>query len=431
AGVSPTEGAGIGGDFGPYVQSERLWMYREHAARLVNQGDAYPCFCTPQDLGAMRERLKAEGRDPMYDRRCRHLDPAEAARRVGEGEKHVIRMKIPDDEVLAVDDLVRGRVEFHSRTVDDQVLMKSDGFPTYHLAAVVDDHLMEISHVIRGEEWLSSTPKHVLLYRYFGWEAPRFAHLPLILNKERKKLSKRDGDVAVEAYRDKGYLPVALLNFLALIGWSPGDEREVFTLEELVQAFELERVNKSGGIFDLDKLNHIQKQHLKRMPAPALMEAVLPWFDRAGRARPEPAYLARVVELMRERATVLPDFVEVAYFYQDPTEFDAKTFKKRWKADSPELVTRYAGVLESLTEWSAPALEECLRTVTGPGEAPSAGSQVATKALSPGDLIHPTRLALSGTGVGPGLFEMMEVLGRETCLRRMRHAAEHLRADPA
>jgi len=415
AGVTPDEGAGVGGPLGPYVQSERLETYREMAGMLVEAGHAYPCFCTPERLTAMREEQMARGDSAMYDGHCRALDPAERDRRLAAGEAHVIRMRIPEGRTLTVEDQIRGPVCFDSSLVDDQVLMKSDGFPTYHLAAVVDDHLMEITHVVRGEEWLSSTPKHLLLYEYFGWEPPVFAHVPLILNASGKKLSKRDGDVSVEAYREKGYLPEGLLNFLALLGWSSGDEREFFTPQELAGVFSLDRVRKSGAVFDFDKLLHINGLHMRAQSTQRLVELVLPFFDRAGRPRPEPEYLARVIEVMGERANLLTDYVEpVSYFYEDPTAYEESTVKKRWKANSPDLMEAWIGVLQDLPEFNHDSLDQALRGLT------------ESRGLGAGQLIHPTRLALSGVGNGPGLFEMMEVLGREVCLRRLRAALDRL-----
>lgn len=412
AGVPPDEGAGQGGALGPYVQSQRLEIYKRHADQLVEAGHAYPCFCTSQELTARREAAQAAGQPTMYDRTCRGLDPAEARRRIESGTPHVIRMKIPDDRTLVVDDLVRGRVEFQSAVVDDQVLMKSDGFPTYHLAAIVDDHLMEITHVIRGEEWLTSTPKHLLLYEYFGWTPPRFAHLPLIVNRERKKLSKRDGDVAVESYREKGYLPEALINFLALIGWSPGDEREFFTLPELVEAFSVERINVSAGVFDLDKLNHIQRQHFKSASTDRLVEACRPYAP----ADADPAYLGRVLDLMRERILLPPEVAGLTYFFTDPTSYDEKAVKKRWKEGSAALVRDFAEELSHLSEWTVARLEACLTELTN------------DRGLGAGELIHPTRLAVTGVAAGAGLYETMEVLGQQTCVRRLRKAADALGA---
>jgi glutamyl-tRNA synthetase len=414
-GLNPDEGVGAGGDRGPYRQSERLHIYRDHARRLVDQGHAYRCFCTPERLEAMRREQERAGLATMYDRTCRALDPAQARRRAEAGEAHVVRMVVPDGETVVVEDLIRGPVAFHTSQVDDQVLLKSDGFPTYHLAAVVDDHLMEITHVIRGEEWLSSTPKHLLLYRYFGWEPPAFAHLPLILNKQGKKLSKRDGDVSASAYRQQGYLPEGLLNFLALLGWSPGDDREFFTLDDLVRSFSLERVNKAGAVFDFDKLRHIQALHMRALGPEEVARRALPFFAASGLPTPPLEYVARVAAVMGERAVLLTDLVSGApYFYLDPTEYDAKTVQKRWKAHTPELLGAWTEELAALPAWTAAILEESCRRFA------------EKRGVGAGELIHPARLCLSGLGVGPGLFEMMEVLGRETCLRRLRRGLEVL-----
>jgi glutamyl-tRNA synthetase len=408
AGIEADAGPHKPGRHGPYVQSERLPIYREHVERLLASGHAYHCFATAEELDRMRQEQVAAGKTPMYDGRFRDLDPAEARRRVDAGEPHVIRMKVPRGEDIVFDDVVRGTVSINTDTVDDQVLLKSDGFPTYHLAAVVDDRLMEISHVIRGEEWLTSTPKHILLNRYFGWEPPRYAHLPLIVNKEKKKLSKRDGDVSVESYREKGYSAVGLVNFLALLGWNAGDDKELYaSLDELAQAFSLERINKSAAVFDLDKLNHINFLHLREMPLPSLLAELPPFFAAAGLAMPEPARMAAIIEIMRERAQTYLDYVEgCRYFYEAPGEYDEKTVKKRWKEDSGGLLAAYRKRLESCA-WDLETLESELRLVC---EEAGAGA---------GRLIHPVRLAVSGVGGGPGLFELLMIVGRQECLQRM------------
>jgi len=275
-GLAFDEGPRAGGPFGPYVQSQRLDLYRRHVSQLAESGHAYACFCSPQTLEAMRAEQAAQSRIPMYDRRCRRLGRGEAEKRRSAGEPHVWRMAVPERRDVLVRDLIRGDVRFETATLDDQVLLKSDGFPTYHLANVVDDHLMQISHVIRGEEWLPSTPKHVLLYEFFGWEAPQFAHLPLLLNPDRSKMSKRSGDVAVEDYRKKGILPEVLINFVALLGWHPADDREIFSVSELVREFSLERVGKAGAVFDHTKLLWMNTEYLKAESDAALFENVRP-----------------------------------------------------------------------------------------------------------------------------------------------------------
>ena len=415
AGIEADEGPHKGGEHGPYVQSERLAIYREHVDKLVAEGKAYPCFATPEELEEMRQKQIEAKENPRYDGRYRNLDPAEAKQRVEAGEKHVIRLKVPAGEDIVFDDVVRGTVSINTDTVDDQVLMKSDGFPTYHLAAVVDDHLMEITHVIRGEEWLSSTPKHILLNRAFGWNPPKYAHLPLIVNEQKKKLSKRDGDVSVESYRDNGFSAIGLVNFLALLGWSAGDDKEYYeSLDEMAQAFTLERISKAPSVFDVAKLKHINFQHLRVMPAEELAEKLTPYFEKAGLPKPNDEKLHAVIEVMRERANVYPDYVEGCdYFYKAPDSYDEKTVKKRWKDDSPALLAAYRKRLETC-HWDMETLETELKAVTEEAE------------CGAGRLIHPVRLAVSGVGGGPGLYDLLYLVGREECLSRIDTALEKL-----
>ncbi len=308
---------------------------------------------------------------------------------------------------------------FANAEVDDQVLIKSDGMPTYHLANIVDDHDMGISHVIRGEEWLPSTPKHILLYQALGWEAPVMAHLPLILSPKGGKLSKRNADelgipVSVRQYREAGYEPAALLNFLAFLGWNPGTEQEVFTLEGLVAAFSLERVGSSGVQFNLEKLQWFNEQFLRALPPAELARRARGSVESAGFS-PSEAYLEEVASLMQERVAFADELATSArYFFADPSDYDPAGLKKRWKEDSAELVLAYAEKIELLPDFSHDRLEEALRALA---EERGAGA---------GRIIHPVRLALSGTAAGPGLFDMMVVLGRETCLRRLRAAAQRL-----
>ena len=417
AGLNPDEGAPIGGDCGPYVQSERLPIYHKMAQKLVEDGHAYYCFCTPERLEKMREEHSAKGESTAYDRHCRSLSPEEVQRRLAAGEPHVIRLKVPDNRTLTVHDVVRGEVSFDSSLVDDQVLIKTDGFPTYHMAVVVDDHLMGVTHVIRGEEWLSSTPKHLLLYEFFGWEVPQYAHVPLIINESGKKLSKRDGDVSVEAYREKGYLPEAMLNFLCLLGWNPGDEREFFTLEDLSKVFTLERVRKSGAVFDFDKLLYMNGLHMRAKTSEELADLALPFFDKLGQKRPERSYLIKVIEVMAERANLLTDYVvQAPYFYADPESYEEATVKKRWKPQSHDLLAGWLPIMESLAEFTPENLEACLREFA------------QSRGVGAGQLLHPVRLDLSGVGNGPSLFHMMEDLGEETCVRRLNKALECLKA---
>lgn len=406
AGVDFAEGPGKDGKFGPYIQSQRLKIYHEHAARLVSEGKAYHCFCTAERL----DSLRAAG-GTMYDRHCRNIPTAEAQQRVAAGEPNVVRMKIPDDGELTFHDEVRGDVTFAFATLDDQVLLKTDGFPTYHLAVVVDDHTMEISHVIRGEEWLPSTPKHILLYQYFGWNIPKFAHLPLLLNPDKSKLSKRQGDVAVEDYRAKGYLKEALVNFVAFLGWNPGDEREIFSMDELVKDFSIERVGKAGAVFNIEKLNWMNQQHMKNLPNTELLPLLKPMFTEKGWSSASDTYLMDVIGLLKERVVLLPDFVSTSgYFFEDPTSYDETAKAKNWKPETPAHLTALNEALKRSEKFDAAAIESALRSTA---ESFQAGA---------GKLIHPMRLALSGVSNGPSLFHMAEVLGRERVVRRIENA---------
>lgn len=411
AGISFDEGPGKEGAVGPYVQSKRLPLYHEQAGRLIEQGNAYYCFCTPARLEEVRKKQIEAKIPPSYDRHCRDLPKEEALKRREAGESSVVRMKVPLTGETAFEDIIRGRVAIVHKVLDDQVILKSDGFPTYHLAVVVDDHLMGISHVIRGEEWLPSTPKHIMLYRYLGWEVPQFAHLPLLLNPDKSKLSKRQGDVAVEDYREKGYLREAIVNFVAFLGWNPGDEREIFSLDQLVKEFTLERVGKSGAVFNIEKLNWLNQQHIRLKPESEIVELVKPLLAKAGISGVETGYLKNVIALMKERVTTLHDFVDFGgYFFKDPETFDEKGVQKHWNAETPGHLAKLAERLNAIVVFDHSAIEAALRALAG------------DLGLNASKLIHPTRLALSGRVVGPGLFEMMALLGKETVVRRL-HAA--------
>ncbi len=400
--------AGLEFDEGPFFQSQRLALYREHADQLLKTGKAYYAFDTPEELDDMRKAQEKGGVPQKHFRRWLTLTPAEVRQRLDAGVAAVVRMKVPDGETVAVDDVVRGRVQFSSDLLDDQVLLKSDGFPTYHLANVVDDHLMGISHVIRGEEWLSSTPKHLLLYRSFGWSPPAFAHLPLLLNPDKSKLSKRQGDVAVEEYRAKGYFPEALVNFVALLGWNPGTEQEFFSLQELIQEFSLERVGKAGAVFNIEKLNWMNTTYLRSRSEDQLLAMARPVLAEHGMAGFSDEYCRAVIALMKERIDRVEDLVSsAAYFFIDPASYDDASRKKSWKPESAALLREVSAGLAELTTFDYAGVEAVIRSVA------------VRNNLSAGKLIHPLRLALTGLSIGPGLFELMGVLGKETCVRRI------------
>lgn len=426
AGMDFDEGPGKGGPHAPYYQSERGDLYQAAAEKLLADGHAYIAFDTPEDIEAMRERLKTkENPTPKYDLTTRGemtnsltLSEEEVQKRLDAGEPHVVRLRVPEGETVKFHDLVRGDVEFDTTQVDDQVLVKSDGMPTYHLANVVDDHAMEITHVIRGEEWLSSVPKHMLLYRYLGYEPPQVAHLPLIMSPTGGKLSKRSADrlgipVNVVQYREAGYEPEALVNFLAFLGWNPGTEQEVFTMEELVQAYTVERTGQSGVQFNIDKLNWYNAQFLREMSAEAIAERGKKAVEAAVGLVDE-AKLVAVAELMRERLTFAHDLADSGYFFADPENYDETGVKKRWKDASAELVRAYADKLESLSDFNAETADAAMREL------------VAEREVGFGKIIHPVRLATTGTTAGAGMFETLELIGMDACVRRLRKAAEVL-----
>lgn len=415
AGLNYDEGPDVPGAYGPYVQSERLAIYRQHATQLIDAGKAYYCFCTSERLEELRNKQTALKLAPSYDRHCRDLPREDSARRVAAGEHHVVRMKVPIGGEMTFQDRIRGNVTIAHKVLDDQVLLKSDGFPTYHLAVVVDDHLMAITHVIRGEEWLPSTPKHVLLYQYFGWEVPEFAHLPLLLNADRSKLSKRQGDVAVEDYRAKGFLRDAILNFVAFLGWNPGDEREIFTMDDLIRDFSLERVGKAGAVFNVEKLLWLNQQHLRLIPPADLVPQVATLIAEHGWTVPPHDRIERAIVLMRERVTFTKDFVEFSdYLFHEPEQYDPEGRAKSWPAEAGLRITALMSRLESLPAFDHSSIETALKGLAEELQ------------IKPGLLVHPTRYAISGRTIGPGLYELMEFLGKDTVLRRMKRAVEVL-----
>lgn len=432
ADLMPDEGPQQGGEFSPYFQSQRTELYQKYAGQLVEQGFAYYAFDTPEEIEAVRQQAREAGDPPpKYDAQLRTnmrnsltLSPSEVQDLLDAKTPYVVRLQIPQDRTFTFTDTIREQVSVHSSQVDDQVLLKSDGFPTYHLANVVDDHLMNITHVIRGEEWLSSVPKHQFLYECFGWEMPQMAHLPLIFNPDGTKMSKRDiqsleelpsgkVDPDVQSYIKAGYEKQAIINYIALLGWSPGNDREFFTLSELENEFSLERVNKSAAIFDLQKLNHLNSEHLSHMDADVLTQQFKQDLDARGVDYQSEDYLKQVVELLQSRLHFRHDFFEYSrYFFADPDTYDPKVIKKRWKEDSAKLILEFMNEISKLYTFDKESIETTLREVA---ERHDAGS---------GRLIHPVRLAVSGVGVGPGLFDMLQVLGKDTVIRRLQTAVE-------
>ncbi|MXW84308.1 MAG: glutamate--tRNA ligase [Rhodothermaceae bacterium] len=419
-GLDVDESPMLGGPFAPYRQSERQNLYRKHAESLVDSGHAYYAFDSSDSIAELRKRNKAYDASTRLQMDNSLTHPKEVvSMRLESGEEYVVRLCVPEDVTIQFDDLIKGAVKVDSANIDDQVLVKSDGMPTYHLANVVDDHHMAITHVIRGDEWIPSTPKHILLYQAFGWQPPAMAHLPLILSPTGGKLSKRSAQrqgipINVSDYLSKGYEPQAVINFLALLGWNPGTEDEVFTLEELVSTFSLGRVGSAPAKFDLDKLNWFNAQHLRRLDIEVLLERVRPFLEEHGIAVQD-AYIRKVCLLVHDRLQHAKDLAtNFSYCFADPVTFDPKGVKKRWKSDAASLVNDYSTRLDALTSFSEDALEFELRDLA------------ASRKVGAGRIIHPVRLAVSGTTAGPGLFALLRVLGQRTCVRRLRNAVTKL-----
>ncbi len=430
----PDEGVFLGGgkpiqkgDKGPYIQSERLDLYKKYAEELLANRKAYRCFCSPESLEALRAEQTANKQAPRYDKRCFTLTPDEIERKMAAGEQYVLRLNvdIARGDVI-FNDLVRGEVKINAKDIDDQVLMKSDGFPTYHLANVVDDHLMEITHIIRGEEWLPSTPKHILLYEAFGWEMPEFAHIPLLLNPDKSKLSKRQGDVSVEDYLKKGYLKEALINFIALLGWNPGQgsTQEIFSLEELIQTFDLKNVHKAGAVFDLQKLNWMNAEYIKKLSVDDLYLAALsgnflkkPLIKNAPSTAQTPEYLKRLLTIEQNRLAKLSDIGDNNQFFfvaQLSYDTDFLNWKQNSSVMTKEAIVKAREILSGLTdtEWfQKETLEKVLLDAAGEKR---------------GDFLWPLRAALTGAEKSPSPFDVAWVLGKEESLKRIEDALKML-----
>ncbi len=418
-GLEFDEGPNVGGQFGPYMQSQRLDIYQKHVHELIANEHAYYCFCTPQRLETLKEeQQKQKVPQAKYDKFCLGLSKKEVEERLVNKTSFVIRLNVEPNHRIIFDDIVRGRVEFDSNNVDDQVLIKSDGYPTYHLANVVDDHLMQISHVIRGEEWLSSTPKHVLLYDAFQWERPIFAHLPLLLNPDRSKLSKRQGDVAVEDYRAKGFLKDALVNFVALLGWNAGDDQEFYYLNELIEKFSLERVNKSGAVFDLEKLSWLNAEHLRKKTTEEILKFLKGEIlnSQFSILNLSDAYLSLVIAAMKERVSFVKEYLTKSpYFFEAPKEYEETAIQKNWNPETPVQLNK---LLDAFALLENPTKEDYEHTLAKVAEDLNIGK---------GKLIHPLRLAVSGMSTGPGVFDIVVILGKDEVLKRIQTALERIK----
>ena len=420
-GISHEEGPDVGGPVGPYRQSERLDLYRAHADRLMADGHAYRCFCTPERLKSVRESRRADGQPGGYDGRCRALAPEVSAGRAAAGEPHVVRLAVPLEGETRFTDGLRGPIVIEHRMVDDQVLLKTDGFPTYHLAVVVDDHLMGITHVIRAEEWIVSTPKHVLLYEAFGWDLPHFYHMPLIRNPDRSKLSKRKNPTNVLWYREQGYLPEAVVNFLGMLGHSMADGREVFSREEFLREFSWDRVNTTGPVFDMEKFEWLNGMWIRRLGVGELAERL-----RAEGFMPDglpAAHLEGIVGLVQERLRKLSEFPDAVAFFAKRLPYEAADLvpQKKGKPTKtrPETLAaleRLRALCAALEPWQAAGMEEAMRGI------------VEELGWKTGDLFMVLRVAITCRRVSTPLFETMEILGRTECLARLDDALAKARA---
>lgn len=400
------------GEYGPYVQSNRLPLYRKYVDELIDKGYAYYCFCDKERLDAIRAEREAKGLIPRYDGFCRSIPIEEAKKRVANGEPYVVRLKLNKNEDVTFTDLVRGKITINTDDMDDQVLLKSDGFPTYHMAVVVDDHLMGVTHIVRGEEWLPSTPKHVLLYRALGWEEPTYVHLPTVLNKSRKKLSKREGDVAVGDFRKAGYLPDALINFLALIGWSPDTEDEIMSMDEMIKEFSFERVSKTGGIFDVDKLNWMNAHYIRNKENAELLDLAAPFMEEVlGISEEEIMNNREYYEIMMEAVKEDCDTLKVVaekckMFTESEVHYDEDT--KEWleSEDLPVLKDGIRKLLEDkeMTLEYAEEFMKLLKKETG---------------VKGKNLFMPVRCLLSGKAKGPDFVHVLYLLGKDKILERI------------
>jgi len=403
-GLQWDEGPEVGGDCGSYFQSERLELYNKHAAELLEKGLAYRCFCTEERLSKLREEQEKSGAGVSgYDKKCRDLPKSESDARAKNGEISVIRLKIPENRIVSFGDKIRGEISFDTKTQDDFVLLKSDGFPTYHLANVIDDHFMKITNVLRGDEWITSTPKHILLYEAFGWTAPKFAHLPVILSEDGSKLSKRKGAASVMDYKKLGVLPDALRNFLALLGWNPGDDREIMTIDEIISAFSLEKVSPKGSVFDTKKLDWVNSEYMKKTPAETL-------YEELKSELPEKSdKLIAAINLMKERTNKITEIPALCdFFFNAPKIYDEQTLAKVKKdANAANILKEIAQNLTEMQICNAETSDKLLQDV------------VAKFAVGFGKVGLPARLAITGLGGGPSLHDIIPLIGKDECVERI------------
>jgi nondiscriminating glutamyl-tRNA synthetase len=422
------------GDFGPYIQSERLDLYQKHIKTLIDKNKAYYCFCPKDRLDALREDQKKHNLPPKYDRACRDLDREEVKKRLAAGEEFVIRFKMPEDKEVVFEDVIHGVIKVNTNDLDDFVLIKADGYPTYHFANIIDDHLMKITHVLRGDEWIASTPKHVLLYEAFGWKSPIYAHVPLTLGKDKRKLSKRDGAASVKDFINKGYLKDALLNYIALLGWNSGTEQEIYSMDELIKQFSLDNVHKAGAVFDIDKLDWINGLYVRNLSNEDFAKECLPVIVQAGliaqkgdkfynavnKEEISMAWIVKVCALEKPRIKRLVEMPEVMNnYFTDKLKIDPKilVWKKSDASKTKEVLQALHAELHAIEETDF-NLENIQKKVM---------DYIEKNSLSNGDVMWPLRVALSGRDKSPGPFEIGEVLGKQRTLDRIENAIKKLK----
>jgi len=413
-GLTPSESPKHHGNFGPYRQSEKLDIYKKYAHQLIKDNKAYFCFCSPKRLNRVRKDMQKQGKPPMYDKKCSNLDPKEATSRA-KSQPHVIRMKILYDKpIITLHDDIRGDINFDKHIIDDQVILKSDGFPTYHLAVVVDDHEMKITHVVRGEEWISSTPKHVLLYQYFGWDVPSFIHTPLLRNPDRSKLSKRHGHSSVSWYQQQGYLPEAVLNFLATRVWNHPNDLEIFGIDEFIKHFSFQKMHIQGPIVDLDKLNWINGQWIRKKPDTDLIKD-LQAFRPKNLSQEK---LTQILPLIKERLETLSQLKDLTSYFISEPKIDPQLLLKEAKVDKPataDYIIQVSKALEAVDNWSVKTLETSLRNFQ------------KQSSWKPRPAFMTIRIAITGRTTTPPLFDTMQILGKDKVLFRLSHAQKILK----
>lgn len=421
-GLDWDEGPEVGGETGPYYQSQRLDIYQRYIDQLLKEGKAYYCFCTPADLEEQRTKQRLAKQPFRYARTCRNLPPEEVQKRLAAGAPHSVRLKIPEDGKMTIHDLIHGEVTFNLDQFDDYVIVKSNGIPTYNFAVVIDDYLMKITHVLRAEEHLPNTPKQILLYQALGFKVPKFGHMPMILAPDRSKLSKRHGATSVEEFRSQGYLAPAIINYLTLLGWSPKDEQEIIDLPTTVKEFVLDDMSHKAAIYDTKKLTWLNGHYLNSLPLENIVHEAKPFFIDSGLCTEawldqHQEYFSHLIDVVRVRVKTLKEVAEAAsYFFKELTAYDPKGVEKQFKAGTEELLKYCREQLAALPEFNLETTEKCYHEIA------------AAKNISLGKVIQPSRLALTGRTVSPGMFDVMVLLGKEKTLARLDAAAEYVKS---